>query len=762
MSKRFCVVLLSELTGPMKRMLLAHLSEAGIPTEAVSFAYVLAPPDQPKGAYDRPTAAQLAEHRAAFREALTNSEAEVVLAVGPEAFRAVTGLTWRIDDARGYIILPEDCKKSVEVALVQEGEYKSGPRKGQPKMVRRKYPAPPPLPAACEFLVASISLKQFIKQKRRQVTAFMASFQAAAAYASGEPLVDEGFVYETAIVEGAFIRSASVAFDIETPMHSQVIDRFSLTMHGLPDGSPHTYTLPWGEGEKRFLQAVLDKADMHVAHNIQFDEPILRANGVTVPEPWFDTMICARLLEPDLPMGLGPTAPIYALTRPWKHLSDERGFADPEYSAKDAFMEAVVFEEQWKALEEWGMLELFTKRMMPSVKALIDMREKGLRVDPVRVEQWCAGLRSELGEHMNWWFAEVPGVNPGSNSRDLPKLLYQTWGLPVQRSKHDGYTTDELALRTLMDIAEDKREPLEHLLEIRRISKLLKTYGRALSGGDRIYPSYLPSGKDETKGAYEKNKVFPGTGRLASSGPNIQNQPDDSRALIVPDDPSLVFVAGDYSQAELRVMAARSGDLELARALQGDIHARTMELVGCSRTLAKNGIYGTSYGAGPKRLVDTMRQSGVYTTEKAMKDFQQALARAYPRWWAYLQTQGEIGQAQGYLRNALGRVRRFTNGGGDVPAMKDFEPQSTVGDIGWSTYRELHDAAKVLEGRLSMLVHDEVVVQVPRHLVHEAADMLRDVMQQPFPEVGPGFYLPIDVTVGERWAKKMTKLEDWK
>lgn len=756
----------------MHRMLLAHLREAGIPSEAVTFAYVLGNGEQPRGAYDRPTAAQLAEHRAAFREALTNSEAEAVIAVGPEAFRAVTGLSWRIDDARGYIILPEDCKKSVEVAVVQEGQYKSGPRKGQPKMVRRRYAAPPPLPAACEFIVASISLKQFVKQKRRQITALQSSFEAAAAYAKGTPLVDATFEYESSIRGDEIIPPHStIAFDIETPMGSTAIDRFSLTMHGLPvfHGWERTYTLPWGTEEKAFLQAALYRARMHVAHNIQFDEPILRANGITVPEPWFDTMICARLLEPDLPMGLGATAPIYCLTRPWKHLADERGFADPEYSAKDAFIEAAVFEEQVKALEEWGMYDLFVKRMMPSVKALIEMKEKGLRVDPPRVEAWCESLRGELSEHMNWWFEHVPGVNPGSNSRELPKLLYQTWGLPVQRSKHDGYTTDELALRTLMDIAPEKREPLEHLLEIRRIGKLLKTYGRALSQGDRIYPSYLPSGKDETKGAYEKNKVFPGTGRLASSGPNIQNQPDDSRALIIPDDDSLVFLAGDYSQAELRVMAARSGDHALMDALaSGDVHARTMELLGLEgahgRTLAKNGIYGTSYGAGPKRLVDTMRQSGVYTTEKAMKDFQNALARAYPRWWAYLQAQAEIGVAQGYLRNTFGRVRRFTNEGGDVPAMKDFEPQSTVGDIGWDTYRPLSDGARAIGNgaRLSMLVHDEVVIQCPRSRVKEGADMLRDIMQRRYDNVAPGFYLPVDITVGERWAKKMTKLEDWR
>jgi DNA polymerase I-like protein with 3'-5' exonuclease and polymerase domains len=157
-----------------------------------------------------------------------------------------------------------------------------------------------------------------------------------------------------------------------------------------------------------------------------------------------------------------------------------------------------------------------------------------------------------------------------------------------------------------------------------------------------------------------------------------------------------------------------------------------------------------------------MREDGVYTTKSAMKDFQDGLAQAYPRWWAYLQSLVIEGTAQGYLRNSFGRVRRFTAPEKDGPAMKNFPAQGDVGDIGWSTYRQLWEEAQKLGGRLSILVHDEVVVQVPRERVKDAADMLRDVMEQEFDEVAPGFRIPIKVKVGAKWGPTMVPEGEWR
>jgi DNA polymerase I-like protein with 3'-5' exonuclease and polymerase domains len=767
---KYLLVLTAPMTEPMERLMYQHLHDAGIPRDQTQIVYVLQG-ESPDGKYGNATKVQLQKHRLAFRAQMEASDAGAIIAMGPEPFRAVTGLAWRIDDARGYIILPEDCAPAQERVQVEVGTYKTGLRKGQPKMQWKTYAAPPPLPTCWQgtwemdtygphahrraFIVPTISWRQYVKQRRRQMTAVTSALENAVAYAKGEPL-DDLKQWRTTVKDVRWLTSNfPLAFDLEAPIGSNSIERIS-TSNGL-----ETTSLPWGEQEKAWLANQLRHSHVNIAHNIQYDVPVLRANGIEVPEPWFDTMIAASLIEPDLAKGLGSVIPIYLLAHPHKQLSAERGFNDPEYSAKDAFMEYRLYQEQWRTLEEWGMLDLFTKKIMRSVPALVDLKVDGLAVNAARAEAWCAKLRSELNGLVAWWDQNFPGVSSSSN-KDITTLLYKTWHLPIQRSKHDGWTADELALRTLMEIAPKYEEPLKKLLQIRGVSKQLQTYGRALLGNRRVYPSYLPRGKDTN----DTNKGLPGTGRLASSGPNIQNQTDEAREIFECDQDDWVFVAADQSQAELRIMSAKSNDAALRAALEsGDVHAATIRLLGLTgphaRTLAKNGVYGTSYGAGPKRLVEMLKGNGVNTTIGEMREFQRALSGAYPQWWTYLQQIAALGQAQGYLRNDFGRVRRFSAPEADVPAMKDFIPQSDVGDIGWSTYRDAADGARALGGRLSMLVHDEIVVQVPRSRVKDACDMLRDVMGREFPEIAPGFRMPINCKVGTQWGPSMVKEEVW-
>jgi DNA polymerase-1 len=340
-----------------------------------------------------------------------------------------------------------------------------------------------------------------------------------------------------------------------------------------------------------------------------------------------------------------------------------------------------------------------------------------------------------------------PTVNPHS-PHQLKALLYGDWSLPVQRSKQKNVSTDELALRTLMKFSPEHKDALFLLLQIRETKKLLGTFGQSALGIDRVHPSYLPVGKDAGEGQYGKGLAA--TGRLACSNPNLQQQPKEARHMYVPDNEGMYFVELDWSQAELRVAAHLSRDEAMLEALKGDIHAVTQSALGCDRTRAKNVVYGSAYGAGPKKLQEVLAQAGLVVSKDECASLQGRLAVLYPAWWSWRTAIAGEASARKYLRNPFGRLRRFLLGSDDVPAALDFLPQSVVADMGWTLYRPIWEEAGRLGGRLTTVVHDSFLVQLP---IGTSYATLKALLEREFPEVAPGFYIPADAQVGPNWGE---------
>jgi DNA polymerase I-like protein with 3'-5' exonuclease and polymerase domains len=263
---------------------------------------------------------------------------------------------------------------------------------------------------------------------------------------------------------------------------------------------------------------------------------------------------------------------------------------------------------------------------------------------------------------------------------------------------------------------------------------------------DVLHPSYLPAGRDVDEG--QNGKGIAATGRLASSGPNCLNQTEEVKALYIPDHPDWVFIEFDWSQAELRISAARSGDEAMITALEDDIHGRTKEALGCERRIAKNVLFCSSYGGGSRKVRETLLLGGVDKTESECKALQNALAKAYPRWWQWRKDLVQAVHIQKKAVNPFGRVRKFPMGERDGPAIMNNEPQSTVGDMAWTVFRPLHNETKRHHGRLTTSVYDSFLVQVPKEYeVSMIANGLR-ILEQTFDEVAPGFKLPVSVSVG--------------
>lgn len=761
---KYLIITGATLSKPMEFVLWRLIEQQGIMRDECRL--IALTQEMPKGKGQKMSTAQAQIDGVMLRSLLAIEECQALILMGGDVFRAVTGLKWKIDNVAGYILRPEDCvpvsvRKSVQIGTYATSNKTRGYSKGDPKFGMRLSTEPVTLPRGCDIIVPSISIESVVKARYSNVTQFRAAFINARDTVAGIPLDDADFEFSADITTTEVARRSDeiVSYDLEVVIGSTNIERASIaTAH-------RVWSLPWTPATAEFFVNVLGEAGLRVAHNQQFDIPILKAHGIDVPEPTFDTMLAASLLEPNLPKGLIAVAPIYLRLRPWKHLSETRGFADPYYNAKDSFVERLLALRLQEKLKDVGMDGLF-KVMMGAVPVLMDMSAQGMRVDPVETKKWCERLEDELMAATRAWVMKYPDVNPGS-PRQLAKLFYERWNCRALRRKGDGIRTDAYAIRVLSEDYPQHREDLALLLKIRETGKDLSTYGRTALGVDFVHPSYLPVGKDGTERGPDRRsgKGLAATGRLATSNPNIQNQPMEARRMYIPDHEEWSFVEFDWSQAELRIAAAIAGDTDMLEALNHDIHAHVMARLGLTgpyaRTVTKNVVYGSAYGAGPYKIQETiLEKAGIRIPLKEVQAVQKGLAETFSAWWAWRIASASEAAARQYCVNPFGRVRHFPMGGADTPAILDFIPQSVVGDMAWELYRPVWECAQKYAGRLTTVVHDSFVIQAPAEKLGPLVHDVKALLERRFDNVAPGFYLPVEVKIAKpsaSWAE-MEKL----
>lgn len=688
---------------------------------------------QPLGKDGAPTDAQIRACSERFDSEVASSHATVAIALGGDAFRRLTGLEkGGIETRRGYIYTPEDCvpvryrERQVVGVYKRDGKHGTagGPKYGLVTVERR-----PALPSALQWIVPSLHPAAIMREGLKTVPCLKADVSRAVRLARSQTSPVE-------LTVGSAPPSAdAIALDLETP-HGYV------ELVGLSDGE-QTWASHWNAESAAITRRLMSDPDRwKIAHNWQFDMPRLEAEGIEVPGRIFDTMLAAHFIQPDLYKSLEKSATLYLDLRPFKHLVT----TDLRRPAADAQVSALMFKEQYRILEKQGSLSFFTDTIMPATRVLMGMTKRGIKVDERRLGEWQQELQDELVDLEAAWYEQTLGVNPHS-PHQLRKYLYDTLGLPTQRNKYDGVTTDEGALKSLIEGEPRHTDLLKLLLRIREISKLKSTYSEVAIGADGcVHPGYLPMNKDtDSAGA--------ATGRLASSEPNIQNQPPRARCIFVPHQEGMVLVEGDFSQIELRIAAALAKDQGLLEALRGDVFSEIMRLLGCDRVRAKNVVYGSLYGAGPRKLAMLLRQRGLPTTERDARDLQDRLARAYPRLWGWRSEVGRSASRERVLVNPFGRRRYFYAGSSDTPAAIDFLPQSTAADILWSCLVPSSEVAQATGASLLTTVHDSLLFEVWSEGVHDFVQSISEVLAQEWPQVAQGFRVPVKFKVGKNWGE---------
>lgn len=426
-----------------------------------------------------------------------------------------------------------------------------------------------------------------------------------------------------------------------------------------------------------------------------------------------------------------------------------------------------------------SLLDFYTEHVHKLALALARAQEYGILIDKDAIAQLKTEANLRLSKHKAL-IAKVAGeeVNPASNQQ-IQKLLYEKLKFPGIYKKDKGVeklVVDEPALRKL-----EKRYPDEEVLNAiimcRKESKLISTYLNMVVDSDgRLRTSWNASG---TKG-----------GRISSSktiwktGGDLQNIPAGrSRGV---QNIKHIFIAGkgkryvkaDLAQAETRVVAhilRRIGDDTLYKLYDKgnfDIHKwmaafifnkAIEEISKYERNIGKLSNHSGNYMAGPKVLLTKALKDGLdidYAFAKHILDIRSAAIPGLEKWWKIVEMTVRRTRT---MTTCLGR-RRIFFGRFDDATFRDavsFEPQSVVGDLCNMIFWKL-DEQLDKDCRLVLQIHDEVVVEVPKHKVITVAEKIAKVSQIPLWVCSDiPLIIPIDLSIGKNW-KDVIPLKEWK
>ena len=554
-----------------------------------------------------------------------------------------------------------------------------------------------------------------------------------------------------------------------------------------------------------------------VAHNLPFDVTHLVRAGCNVVGRFHDTLIAHSVLEPDAyKLDLNSIAPIYlGPMRRWKHLGSpktkpklgkcktwKRTFRCRDchtegtsgtgtgqericencnrintgrdiqawkqlgktYNRMDAAVLPEIASRQRNELASKGQLELFDRMMLTYERALIPMQQAGIKVDKVARNAMLIELQNDEHRALAEWKAhpETRTVDPNSNAQ-LAALMYTRLGLPKHYGASGALTTDVEAINDITNALpglDPAREILSVLLRIRRARKWAETY---LNIGDRIYPRYSPGSKDNSAGGSRYSSTA-STGRLIAKGDKgtrtspLQQIPKPCRRVYIPD--RGIFVQADYSSQELRLIAYLARDQVLIDEIESgaDIHANNMTLFEIERVPAKNCFYGGVYGASARKIYRMLIANGYQIEMITVERFLAALKDKYKGVFTYHKRLLALAANNYYLENPFRRRRYFWNPSRSYNEILNTPVQSTGADILWSIILPVYELCAQFNGALRMLIHDSVVCDIPPEAVDAFVPRLREIMEQEFNQIAPGFRCPVDCEIGPNWGD----LKPWK
>ncbi|KIO53619.1 DNA polymerase I [Flavobacterium hibernum] len=512
-----------------------------------------------------------------------------------------------------------------------------------------------------------------------------------------------------------------------------------------------------------------------IGQNLKYDLKILSNYGITVKGKLFDTMIAHYLINPDMRHNMDILSETYLkyAPKPIDELIGKKGKNQismrevaleeiKEYAAEDADITLQLKEIFTTELDKTETKKLFDEIEIPLVSVLAAMETEGIRLDVEFLNAMSKEMDVEI-KSLEQQIYETAGEKFNlASPKQLGDVLFDKMkigGAKQKKTKTGQYATGEEVLTYLAN----DNPIVKQILDWRQMVKLQSTYILALpeqvdKKTQRVHTDYM--------------QTVAATGRLSSNNPNLQNIPIRTergrqiRKAFVARDENHTLISADYSQIELRIIAALSGEENMIAAFKNgeDIHKATAakvfdvpleEVSREQRSNAKTVNFGIIYGVSAFGLSN---QTSLSRSESAA--LIEAYYKTYPRLKSYIQEQIEFAREKGYVQTILGRRRYLKDINSANAVVRSAAERNAVNapiqgsaaDVIKIAMINIHKKLKEENWKSKMLlqVHDELVFDVHKDELEKIQPMIKHEMENAFIMSVP---LDVELGMGKDWLE---------
>ncbi|BAO55113.1 DNA polymerase I [Nonlabens marinus] len=575
------------------------------------------------------------------------------------------------------------------------------------------------------------------------------------------------------------MKQTSVCFDTETtgldPLAAELVGIAFCWEKG------KGYYLPIPEDREQ-AQAIVDQLKPFfestgiekIGQNLKYDIKVLDKYGVEVKGPLFDTMLAHYLINPDMRHNMDILAETYLNYTPQsiveligKKGKNQKSMRDvavekvKEYAVEDADITFQLKQHFTPELKAADLDKLFHDIEIPLLKVLAAMEIEGINLDEDYLSSLSRKLTEDIASLQENIFKEAGEEFNIGSPKQLGEILFGKLKLvdKPKKTKTGQYSTAEDVLSYL---ATD-HQIIADVLEYRGLAKLQSTYVDALPHQvnpttQRIHTNYM--------------QTVAATGRLSSTDPNLQNIPIRTergrqvRKAFVPRDENYVLLAADYSQIELRIIAALSEEDNMMEAFKSgaDIHSSTAarvfdvaleDVTREQRSNAKTVNFGIIYGVSAFGLSN---QTDLDRTES--KELIETYYKTYPKLRSYMDELVDFARENGYVETVLGRRRYLKDINSSNAVVRGAAERNAVNapiqgsaaDIIKIAMINIFKKFEELQCKSKMLlqVHDELVFDIHKDELDDMKKLIQEEMQNAYKLIVP---LDVEVGVGEDWLE---------